>query len=59
MVKTNLFFGTMPFNLWAMLAMWLPLGAPHKIKRNWIYNLLQQISIVDTYRIKIGHAWCG
>jgi hypothetical protein len=32
--KTNLFFGTMPFNPWAMLATWLHLRAPQKTQKN-------------------------
>jgi hypothetical protein len=30
--KTNFFLSTMPFSPWAVLATWLHVGAPHKIK---------------------------
>jgi hypothetical protein len=33
MGKTNLFFGTLPTNPWAMLATWLHLRAPQKLHK--------------------------
>jgi hypothetical protein len=30
--KTNIFFGVLPFSRWAILATWLHLEIPHKIK---------------------------
>jgi hypothetical protein len=32
MGKTNFFPSTLPFSLWAVLATWLPVGAPQKIQ---------------------------
>jgi hypothetical protein len=32
MGKTSLFFSTLPFSLWAVLATWLHVGAPEKIQ---------------------------
>jgi hypothetical protein len=32
--KRNLFFGTLIFSSWAILATWLYLGAPHKLQEN-------------------------
>jgi hypothetical protein len=34
MDKPIYFFGTSPSNPWAILAMWLPLAASHKIQEN-------------------------
>jgi hypothetical protein len=36
MGKTIYFFGTLPFNPWAVLATWLYLGVPQKL------NLIQE-----------------
>jgi hypothetical protein len=30
--KTNLFFGTLPYSPWAMLATWMHLGAPKQLQ---------------------------
>jgi hypothetical protein len=32
MGKTNFFFSTLPFSLWAVLATWLHIGAPQKMQ---------------------------
>jgi hypothetical protein len=38
--KTNCFLGTLPFNLGAILATWLDLGAPQKLQEKM--NLTQE-----------------
>jgi hypothetical protein len=52
--KTNLFF----WHQWAMLAMWLLLGASQKMQGNWFYNHFKFWIIPNSYKIKIGCAWC-
>jgi hypothetical protein len=32
MDKNKFFFGTLPFSPWAILAMWLHIGAPQKLQ---------------------------
>jgi hypothetical protein len=37
MDKTNLFFGTLPFSPWVVLATWLHLEAPQILQEKWTY----------------------
>jgi hypothetical protein len=38
-VKKNLIFSTLPFNIWAILAMWLALRSSSKIQKKDNFNL--------------------
>jgi hypothetical protein len=57
MYKTNLFFGTLPSNPWAMLITQLHLEAPYKYKTIEIPTHFKHQIIPNSYRIGIGHAW--
>jgi hypothetical protein len=58
MGKTNFFFGTLPFNPWAILAMWLHIGSPHKIQENELTTKFEQKFTTCLYGIRIRCAWC-
>jgi hypothetical protein len=45
MDKINFFFSTMPFSPWAVLATWLHVGAPHKIRRMNLKLVLNKTSL--------------
>jgi hypothetical protein len=58
--QTKVFFGTLSFSLWAILAMWLHIGVPQKYKKNefaihflqnslWIHMKLE-FDIIGIYR---------
>jgi hypothetical protein len=57
--QNKLFFSTLPFSPWAVLATWPHVGAPQKIQENELNPCFQQKFAASSYRVGIGCAWCS
>ena len=59
MDKENFFLSTLPFNLWAIQATWLHVGAPQKIQENELNTHTEQNFTTSSYGVGIGRTWCS
>jgi hypothetical protein len=53
MDKINFFFGTLPFIPWAVLAMWLHIGAPQKIHGKKFTTHFEQKFTMGSYGVGV------
>ena len=57
--QKKLFFSTLSFILWAVLATWLHIGALRKIHKNELNTCFKQYFTTGSYGVGIGRVWCS